>query len=301
MWCTRLPGAAELKLTRPRQCDGTGAPDPWSCVGIESNVQTPPPESESPEACDCVAGDVNNYLNLELDEVIIGEAIIGDDEDVLSTPELIELRDSLYEAAEAECLSLLNVGTDFSECEYVIDANLSLTPPVYTGLYKEGAFGDCSLMVPWDSEDDAGGGDDTAGDDDAGGGRKGGLEEMPGDSYQDYYSLSSVIEFNSLSSVYEVDRDFFDDVYDNPEWLFSDGTRFVITSAGEYKLVGVFEGTVADALGLQDEDRIQSLNAIDVTTIDGMLTAHQKLKDETDFLLVVSRGSTTITLSYELK
>lgn len=276
-WCADLPN--------PVGCDDPGGgdqPNPWVCSDGDLVQINNPIGGGDPRGCACA----NPELNAELTALISGgEAVVDDSEPVL----LKLFRDEVYEDAEEACETLalgqLSIPPDFHNCEYAVAQHLGSNPGDFPPLYKEGTVGDCT--APGNFQDDTTGA---------------GMENLPGDSYTQYYSLGTAIVWSSGSQKYFIDEDFFFDMIDNPGWLFEDGTRVVWTGS-EYALAGVSTGTIAHALGLQNSDKPQTINGWSVTTIEGMLRAHNQLLTlgTTQFAFVVNRGGSNVTINYELR
>jgi hypothetical protein len=278
MWCTRLP--SPLTCTDPDVGDG---PNPWSCTvppAVEKEVNEPPPTGGDPIGCGCAGPALDTALTALLSG---GVAVVGDSEGMLLT----YFRDAVYENAEERCEELvaaMNPLPDFNNCDFAVAQHLYANPGDFPPLYKEGSVGDCVAGANY-------GEDETAM----------GVEPLPPDDYSDYYNLSSVITFNTIQQKYIIDGTFFHDMRENPGWLFSDGTRFAPTSTNDdYQLTGVSSGTIAHALGLQNGDRPRTINGHSVTTIGEMLAAYEALRNATSFTFVIRRGSSNVTLSYEI-
>ena len=103
--------------------------------------------------------------------------------------------------------------------------------------------------------------------------------------------------------VYHVDEGFVAQLVDDSVPLLDcDGARFEPLSTGKYKVVGASSSTFVYKLGLRNDDIPQSINGM---PLDDSFDGAQALGDlylagETNYTLVVKRGSSNITLYYEI-
>lgn len=100
---------------------------------------------------------------------------------------------------------------------------------------------------------------------------------------------------------YVIAAAFFQGVLDEPDQLLFDSARVAGKAGGQASLTSVQSGDLAAVLGLQNDDELVSLNDLDVSTWDGMLTAYERLHSETSFRLKVRRGGSIVTLVYSVE
>lgn len=127
-----------------------------------------------------------------------------------------------------------------------------------------------------------------------------GAQAVAIDNYDDYYSLGSVIAYNSGTQKYEIDEDFFYDMLDNPDWLVHDHARVEPASGSGWKFTDVRNGEILYALGIRTNDRIVSLNGYTFTDWGDVIEAHENLQNSTAFTLVVFRSTTSVTLKFQV-
>lgn len=68
-----------------------------------------------------------------------------------------------------------------------------------------------------------------------------------------------------------------------------------------YKIFAIKEGSVFEAIGLQNGDIIQSINGVGVDTPEKALQLFQQLRSESDFALLIERGGTSQEFQYALR
>ncbi len=109
------------------------------------------------------------------------------------------------------------------------------------------------------------------------------------------------VYFDSGRKRYVIAAAFFQAVLDEPDQLLFDSARIAGKAGGPASLTSVRAGDLADELGLKSNDELVSLNGLDVSTWDGMLTAYERLHSETTFRLKVRRGGSIVTLAYSVE
>lgn len=283
--CTGTDGGGDTGDTD----EGTLEDGRWWCAEVpdpEAHFDPPQPHWEDitdpdngggdPKGCLCADEDRDD----ELDAILVnGFANVTVDD---HGNDLVLYRNTIFVEAEERCAVLADIqdpNRDDDDCLTAIDRDESGNGEV-TKLFPEGNFGDCSVGVIYSPSS---------------------THSMPALTWSDSYTLSNVISQNPFSGVYEIDETFFLDMLDNAEWILSDGTRIewnATTSA--YELTGVSAGTIADALGLKNDDAPDTLNSIDVTTVAGALEAHDTLQTATSFTFVVDRAAGPATLNYSI-
>jgi hypothetical protein len=259
-WCTVTPGAK------------------WTTPNPDEDIEDSENDYGDPEACFCANEDIDSNLTaIDASQMGIGAAVLASHSAQYGN-DIIDFRDMLWDAAEDRCSLLSNAHEAWADnCLTAIDKNESGGNPAVTPLVPEGSFGDCSVGMAYGDWGYA----------------------MPADNWDDYYTLNNVISQNPTNGVYEIDQAFFEDMLDNPAWLLNDAA-YIDWNGSAFQLYSVTSGTIAAALGLQSGDRPQTLNDLDVTSLDDVLAAHQRLHSETSFELVVLRGGGSATLHYSV-
>ena len=116
-----------------------------------------------------------------------------------------------------------------------------------------------------------------------------------------YWDPDWYVNFNA--GTYEVAEGFIYSLVADPSPLIDcDAGRFEQHVGGGYQLTGASSGELSYVLGLQNGDVVMTLNGLDLDNMDDVLAAFGQLyyENETDFTLVILRGSTPVTLYYEL-
>lgn len=243
-----------------------GPPQPYTEDIVDSESQ-----SGDPMGCWCANSEEAAFLTNILDggvaEVLAEHA--GD----VST--IVEFRNDVWTAAEERCESLADAqweDRDTDNCQTAIDKSEPNVTPLYTNSE------DCSVGVNY-------------GD--------GYYFAMPEDNWSDYWTLTSVVWQNPANGHIMVDQAFFNSLLSEPAWLLNDAA-YIDWNGSDYQMYSVNSGTIAAALGLQTGDLPQTLNEIDVSTVEGAIQAHMELQTESSFELVVLRSSNPVTLVYDL-
>jgi hypothetical protein len=260
LWCARLPD--------PHMCfdssmgDGPNVSGSYICTeppGDDAEVNEDPPDGGDPEGCECACPEIDTMLT----DLPGTNAFVDDSE----LPPLTTFRDNVYVKAVEKCENLVafaNPQPDFNNCEYALNQHLAANPNDYPELTPTSTSCVCMAMFVDENADG------TAAD------PEDGAEPMPEDKYGDYYNLSSVIVWNSSEDQYDIDRDFFYDVLQNPGWLLWDNARIIWDpDVSAFRLTGVSGQTIAGKLGLQNGDIIKKVNALDVGTVDQMLDVYR--------------------------
>lgn len=114
------------------------------------------------------------------------------------------------------------------------------------------------------------------------------------------WSPASKISY--VAGIYEVDATWLAGVIDDPAPLWGcDDAVVVPYGVGEFEIDAASSGEALYELGLRDGDRPVSLNGEPLGTFEQAFEAFTMyLNSETEFDLVVNRGGTNITLSYEI-
>lgn len=113
----------------------------------------------------------------------------------------------------------------------------------------------------------------------------------------------SSVAYNSGSDIYEIDESLIDGLIADPSPLVDcDSGRFDLQSGGGYALTGASSGELSYVLGLQNGDVPVSINELSLDDMDGVLEAYSQLYygGETEFSLLITRGTSNITLDYEI-
>jgi type II secretory pathway component PulC len=103
---------------------------------------------------------------------------------------------------------------------------------------------------------------------------------------------------------YIIDEGFVDEIRDDPNVLWFDETRLTEVTGGTY--AGCFsvttEGDLSDALGWQQYDIILKVNNYWLKSVSDVLDAFVALSTETEFEVVISRGTGPNTvIEYEIQ
>jgi len=123
--------------------------------------------------------------------------------------------------------------------------------------------------------------------------------EIDTGGYSGRYTIANVITYNTSSSTYEIDEDFFEDMIANPDWWLEDDSIVVSSVGGGYELDRVQTTDIVYVLGLRDGDKFVSIGSMDLDTVDDAVAAMETLRDDTTFSLTVKRNGNTVTLDYE--
>ena len=86
----------------------------------------------------------------------------------------------------------------------------------------------------------------------------------------------------------------------NPGCLLVEGGRVDATSSG-YEFTGISTNTLLWDLGLRTGDVPLSIDGMPLRTIEDAFTAYDALRSEQEWSLAVKRGSSTVTLEYEVQ
>lgn len=106
----------------------------------------------------------------------------------------------------------------------------------------------------------------------------------------------------NASGVYEVDEGFIDDLIATPAPLIDcDSGRFDFTDPG-YELSSAGSGELSDVLGLQNGDVPDEINNLSLDDMADVLSTFVQLyyQSETEFTLEITRGTTPVTINYEI-
>lgn len=249
----------------------------------DGGVPTPQPIEEEgggdPKGCLCADQETHAFLFGRA--AMTGEAVVTSN-DIQDYCPAFAFRQAAYIAARDRCEELAAemspVPDDYTECTTNIDDDdADMSDPLVTPLYQDGFEGDCMVMIDY-----------------------GGVAcswEGPGGSWDDAYTLSNEITYNSMQDKYWISNAFYWDLVENPAWLMTDGTRFKWVT-DHYELDGCAARTICSALGLQDGDIPVSINSMDLDTVEDALAAYSALLYYTNWTLTVERNGTNITLNY---
>lgn len=97
----------------------------------------------------------------------------------------------------------------------------------------------------------------------------------------------------------EIDEDFFDSLLLHPDQLLHDRTRLEWTGS-YFEFQGILAGDLADKLGFQSGDQLDSVNGYDVSTIAEAWTAFSKVYGSNSFTVHVTRSGSVEILEYVL-
>jgi hypothetical protein len=229
-----------------------------------------------PQFCDCAPA----LMNEDLEALAAGNPLAAQ---VLSTAndDLVNFRNLLWDGAEVVCIAERIAQypapeADGDNCMDRIDrkdGGGGVTP-----IYQDLSMGECSAMSIY--------GDN--------------YYAMPTDNWDDYYTLSNVISFNTGEGEYYVDAFFFSDVLATPAWLLND-SAYIDWNGSAFQIYGATSGDIVYALGLRTGDKPLTLNGYTISTVEGALQAHTALQNESVYTLVVNRpGVGNVTFVYNI-
>ena len=110
---------------------------------------------------------------------------------------------------------------------------------------------------------------------------------------------SDFVSFNSQTQTYEIGQTAWDGILQHPGQLLHDGARVEPTPSG-YRFTGIMPGDFFDLLGFQDGDFIGTINGRSVRTDTDAWAIFGDFYGSTSFRVAVSRGGTTVTMSYSI-
>lgn len=260
-WCARVPNPVGVVINPP------GMPEINEPMG-----------GGDPEGCLCADQETHMTLTSLLDN---GEAIVTEDEIENSCP-AFAFRQAVYIAARDRCEEIAEnemnpTPDDYTACTNNIDQDEEdMSDPLVTPLYQNGTPGSCFVGIDY-----------------------GGVAcswEGPGDTWSDYYSLSSQIVFSA--GAYWIKDAFYWDVLENPAWLLTDGTK-VVDQGGHWRFVGCNQGTICYALGIRNNDEPLTISSMPLNDFDDLLAAYAALRNGGLWALVLKRGTNNVTLTYK--
>lgn len=113
------------------------------------------------------------------------------------------------------------------------------------------------------------------------------------------WTPSGYVTYITSANVYEVDADFIDYLRTDPWYLLNDPTYSEETPNG-IVLRDVQTGTLADALGFEENDVIKSINGHEPKTFVELTDVYLALEHQSSFTVEVTRGTHTVVLQFEL-
>ena len=118
----------------------------------------------------------------------------------------------------------------------------------------------------------------------------------------DDWDPDAAVTYNRSTAKYEIDEQFTDDLAADPSLLFGcDSTRPMMVSGGYFELVNIGAGDLAAQLGLQDGDKLVSVNGYTLQWAEDYETAYGALYQSTSFALTFVRNGTTRTYNYVIQ
>ncbi|MFV8752873.1 hypothetical protein ACNOYE_20195 [Nannocystaceae bacterium ST9] len=190
----------------------------------------------------------------------------------------LTFREQVWDEAEERCADLAeeqHPNRVSDNCNTLVDR----IEPSVTPIKRKGDAGTCTIATAYGEEE--------------------GMLALPADSWDDYFVLANAIVYNSTSNVYAIDGAFFSAMLQNPDWLIGDGA-YVDLDGAQYEFYNVASGTVVHALGIQTGDIPLTLNDIDISTMEGVFEAWGSLHEDTEFELVLLRGTNSVVIEYEI-
>lgn len=127
-------------------------------------------------------------------------------------------------------------------------------------------------------------------DDSGGGGGSSGAAESP-------WSPEEHVQFDTASSMYEIDESLREDLLDDYTVLYLDSARFTLDN-GAFVVQHVAAGDLAELLGLKNGDIPYTLNGKKVTTVDGVISAIASIRTSTNVTLNLYRNGRLESLDY---
>jgi len=113
------------------------------------------------------------------------------------------------------------------------------------------------------------------------------------------WSPGNSVTYNAVTDEYEIDEDFFDSLLLHPDQLLHDRTRLEWTGS-YFEFQGILTGDLADELGFQSGDQLDSVNGYDVSTVAEAWTAFGKVYGSNSFTVHVTRSGSVEILEYVL-
>jgi general secretion pathway protein C len=101
------------------------------------------------------------------------------------------------------------------------------------------------------------------------------------------------------SSDFLLDKTAFEQILEAPLRWFP-GIRFAPSTNG-VRIAGVRDGSIAALLGLQNQDRLLSINGFDLSKPEAAIEAYAKLRAKPEFNLKVLRNGTPLVLNYQVR
>lgn len=247
-------------------------------LGSPQAITTDGTTGNPPRECRCAHPELADFLHDNLEQGVVyidGDLINAWDALNADGETAIHFRDHLFGAVSDRCENLADTHHDSrlgDNCQQAYQEVSFGTIPLAednNGCYAWLTYGEEENTVP-----------------------------LPTDSWSDYFTLREEITYYSGWDLYVINGGFFNSMLQTPAWILEDGVFVDLNGNDDYQLYNVTSGTIAHALGLQSGDIPQTLNDIDITTIDGVLEAWTDLRSETQFELVILRGTNTVTLEY---
>jgi hypothetical protein len=217
--------------------------------------------------------------------------------------------DDLEQAARQECQALVPPGFDHN-CwvasgpqQSIVEGQYPLDVGACIGNCEYGApppGGSCPAPSPYECAT-GGGGDGACEDEEVTETTtaESGLDDTGSDT-----SGGAMLDFDDLviceGNRCEIDEALARRLYRDPSPLLHHRTRLVYdTKVQRFALHGVEPGTLAYAVGLEDEDLVEGIDGTTIQDLDSALRAYSRLGNATTLVLRVKRGTRWIDFTYD--
>ena len=232
-------------------------------------------DGSKPEGCSCAPQETHDWLIMNM----VG-SVVPMDGSISLPSDVVNLRGNIYQDAENECFSLVPNPSFVSNC-------------------NDGAFEDSAL----DADTTTVGFQYPA----ISYGDRDGAEECDLGRYYEVYPapgdcsfIDGSYSFTDVRERLKVSGEFVDKVIGMPGCLYLEQARIELNGSGSYVFASVVSGELLHELGIRSGDIPVSLNGYDITTVSGAYDAWSALQGASSFTLVVRRGGSNVTLTYDL-
>jgi len=232
-------------------------------------------DGSKPQGCSCAPQETHDWLIMNM----VG-SVVPMDGSISLPPDVLNLRGNIYQQTENECFSLVPDPTFVNNCN--------------DGEFQDSALDADTMMAGFQYPPIAYG--DRSGEDTCEVARY--YEVYP--SSGDCSFIDGSYNFTDVHGTLEVSSGFVDKIIGMPGCLYLEQARIELDGSGSYEFVSVARGELLYELGIRSGDIPVTLNGYDITTVAGAFDAWSGLQEKSSFTLVVNRGSTNVTLTYDL-